>query len=49
MFLIQNCQQTEEALEELKTKFDMETAKTHQETADLDRQMAELEAAIGTD
>eukprot|EP00656_Telonema_subtile_P053242 TRINITY_DN7651_c0_g1_i5.p1 TRINITY_DN7651_c0_g1~~TRINITY_DN7651_c0_g1_i5.p1 ORF type:complete len:450 (-),score=192.36 TRINITY_DN7651_c0_g1_i5:217-1566(-) len=46
LFLIQNCQQTEEALEELKQKFDVETAKTHKETADLDRQMAELQSAI---
>lgn len=43
---IKICQQTEESLEELKQKFDIETAKTRKETADLDRQMAELEAAI---
>lgn len=46
LFLIENCQETEEALEELKQKFDLETAKTHEETADLDRQIAELERAI---
>eukprot|EP00658_Telonema_sp_P-2_P011195 TRINITY_DN14254_c0_g1_i6.p1 TRINITY_DN14254_c0_g1~~TRINITY_DN14254_c0_g1_i6.p1 ORF type:complete len:382 (-),score=185.55 TRINITY_DN14254_c0_g1_i6:380-1525(-) len=49
LFLIQTCQQTEEALEELKQKFDVETAKTKKETADLDRQIAELESAIGVE
>merc|ERR1712028_186252 len=42
LFLIQNCNQTQEALEELKQKFDIETEKTRKETSDLDRQMEEL-------
>merc|ERR1711865_397505 len=46
LFLIQNCNQTQEALEELKQKFDIETEKTRKETADLDRQMEELQLAI---
>merc|ERR1711865_1122196 len=46
LFLIQNCNQTQEALEELKQKFDIETEKTRKETSDLDRQMEELQLAI---
>merc|ERR1712159_105200 len=46
LFLIQNCQETEEAIEDLAQKFEAEKAKTHKETAELTRQMEELKAQI---
>merc|ERR1719267_275905 len=49
LFLIQNCQETEEGLEDLKQKFEAEKAKTHKETAALNRQMEELQAQINSE
>jgi len=49
LFLIQNCQETEEGLEDLKQKFEAEKAKTHKETAELNRQMEELETQINAE
>jgi len=46
LFLIENCQETEEAIEDLNQKFEAEKAKTHKETAELTRQMEELKAQI---
>jgi len=49
LFLIENCQETEEALEDLKQKFEAEKAKTSKETEELTRQMAELQAQIDSE
>jgi len=46
LFLIENCQETEEALEDLKQKETQEKEKTQKETAELNRQMEELQAQI---
>merc|ERR1712167_416817 len=49
LFLIKTCQETEESLEDLKQKFEAEKVKTHKETAELNRQMEELELQIRTE
>eukprot|EP01006_Ploeotia_vitrea_P054969 TRINITY_DN67944_c0_g2_i1.p1 TRINITY_DN67944_c0_g2~~TRINITY_DN67944_c0_g2_i1.p1 ORF type:complete len:547 (-),score=95.14 TRINITY_DN67944_c0_g2_i1:118-1758(-) len=49
LFLIQNCQETEEALEELKSKFDEAKIKMDQEAANLKSQIEQIKQRIAVE
>mmetsp|Transcript_165 Transcript_165/g.437 ORF Transcript_165/g.437 Transcript_165/m.437 type:complete len:548 (-) Transcript_165:797-2440(-) len=49
LFLIQNCQETEESLEELKSKFNEAKAKMDEEAANLKSQIEHIKVKIGVE